>query len=150
MNDIQTIEPQIIWKHFYALTQIPRPSKFEKAAIEHIEKFAKELGLETVIDKPGNLIVRKAAQNSTSSKMVILQSHVDMVPQKNNDKVHDFKKDPIETFVDNGWLKAKGTTLGADNGLGCAAMMAVLESKDISHGPIEALFTMNEEAGMEG
>lgn len=148
---IHTIQPSEIWKHFYALTQIPRPSGHEAAVVEHIRQFAEQNKLAYDIDEVGNIIIRKPAQNKPGDSIgVILQSHVDMVPQKNNDKQHDFEKDPIETRVVDGYLYADNTTLGADNGIGVAAMMAVLGSKSLSHGPIEALFTINEESGMDG
>jgi len=113
--------------------------------------FGKELGLESFVDEAGNVIIRKpATPGMENRKGVILQAHMDMVPQKNNDTVHDFEKDPIETYIDGDWVKAKGTTLGADNGLGVAAIMAVLEAKDLKHGPLEALITKDEETGMYG
>lgn len=148
---IHDLQPQIVWKNFHALTQIPRPSKHEQKAAEAIEAFGKSLGLESFRDEIGNVIIRKpATPGYENRKGVILQGHCDMVPQKNADKVHDFEKDPIETIVDGEWLKANGTTLGADNGLGVAMAMAVLESKDIEHGPIEVLVTVDEETGMTG
>lgn len=150
-KEIMDLAPSLVWKHFYNLTQIPRPSYHEEEAVKYIEQFAKENGLESIIDEVGNIIVKKPATSGREGAPgVILQSHVDMVPQKNSDKVHDFEKDPIETIIDGEWLRANKTTLGADNGMGCAAMLAVLESKDIKHGNIEALFTINEEAGMDG
>lgn len=113
--------------------------------------FGKTLGLDTIVDEVGNVIIRKpATPGMENRKGVVLQGHLDMVPQKNSDKVHDFEKDPIDAYVDGEWVKAKGTTLGADNGMGVAAAMAVLESKDIAHGPVEALFTTDEETGMTG
>ena len=152
---IHDLNPQCVWKNFYALTQIPRPSKHEEKAVAFLVKFGKDLGLETFRDEVGNVIIRKpATKGMEDRKGIILQAHVDMVPQKNNDKVHDFTKDPIETRVvhkeDGDWLYANGTTLGADDGLGVAAAMAVLESKDLAHGPIEALITVDEETGMTG
>ena len=152
---IHDLTPQCVWKNFYALTQIPRPSKHEEKAVAFLVKFGKDLGLETFRDEVGNVIIRKpATKGMEDRKGIILQAHVDMVPQKNNDKVHDFTKDPIETRVvhkeDGDWLYANGTTLGADDGLGVAAAMAVLESKDLAHGPIEALITVDEETGMTG
>ncbi len=148
---IATLNPERVWKHFYALTQIPRPSKHEQKAGEFTAKFGKDLGLETIVDEVGNVIIRKpATKGMENRKGIILQGHLDMVPQKNSDKVHDFEKDPIEAYVDGEWVKAKGTTLGADNGIGVAMAMAVLEAKDLEHGPIEALFTMDEETGMTG
>ncbi|NMB37172.1 MAG: aminoacyl-histidine dipeptidase [Bacteroidales bacterium] len=149
------LKPQRVWKHFYSLTQIPRPSKHEGKAVQFLEKFGKDLGLETIKDKVGNIIIRKPATPGMENRMgIILQAHIDMVPQKNNDKVHDFKKDPIQPRIvskeDGDWLYATGTTLGADNGLGCAVAMAVMEADDLVHGPVEALFTVDEETGMTG
>ncbi|MEJ5317761.1 MAG: aminoacyl-histidine dipeptidase [Tenuifilum sp.] len=150
-KEIFKLEPQRVWKHFHSLTQIPRPSKSEKAVIDFVVKFGKDLGLETIIDEVGNVIIRKpATPGMEDRKGVILQGHLDMVPQKNNDKVHDFEKDPIEAYVDGEWVTANGTTLGADNGIGVAAAMAVLEATDLVHGPVEALFTIDEETGMTG
>ncbi len=148
---IATLNPECVWKHFYALTQIPRPSKHEQKAVEFAAKFGKDLGLETITDEAGNVIIRKpATKGMENRKGIILQGHLDMVPQKNSDKVHDFEKDPIEAYVDGEWVKAKGTTLGGDNGIGLAMAMAVLEAKDLEHGPVEALFTVDEETGMTG
>ena len=145
------LQPSQVWKHFYDLTQIPRPSGYEGAVIEHIKNFAIQKNLEYHIDDVGNILIRKSDQTGREGmKKMILQSHVDMVPQKNSDKHHNFTRDPIETIVDGEWVRADKTTLGADNGIGVASMMAVLESKDIKHGPIEALFTISEETGMEG
>lgn len=145
------LNPQIIWKHFHNLTQIPRPSGHEAQVIEHIRRFAEDQKLEYIVDESGNIIIRKAAHSdSVSKKTVVLQSHVDMVPQKNSDKTHNFETDPIETIVDGDWVRANKTTLGADNGIGVAATLALLESKEIKHGPIEALFTISEETGMNG
>ena len=148
---IQNLDPQVVWKNFYALTQIPRPSKHEELAVEYLYNWGKEHGLETIKDEVGNIIIRKrATPGCENMKGVILQGHIDMVPQKNADTVHDFEKDPIQTYIDGDWVKAKGTTLGADNGLGLAMAMAVLESSDIKHGPIELLCTIDEETGMTG
>ena len=148
---IKDLDPQIVWKNFYALTQIPRPSKHEELAVEYLYNWGKEHGLETIKDEVGNIIIRKpATPGCENMKGVILQGHIDMVPQKNADTVHDFEKDPIQTYIDGDWVKAKGTTLGADNGLGLAMAMAVLESSDIKHGPIELLCTIDEETGMTG
>ncbi|HPD96642.1 MAG TPA: aminoacyl-histidine dipeptidase [Tenuifilaceae bacterium] len=150
-KEIFKLDPQCLWKNFYSLTQHPRPSKKEKAVVDFVVKFGKDLGLETKIDGIGNVIIRKpATPGMENRKGVILQGHLDMVPQKNSDKVHDFEKDPIEAYIDGEWVTANGTTLGADNGMGVAAAMTVLESKDIAHGPIEALFTIDEETGMTG
>ncbi len=150
-NEITKLNPSLLWNNFYNLTQIPRPSKKEQKAAAYVEEFGKKLGLETIVDNIGNIIIKKPATPGLENrKTVILQGHVDMVPQKNSDKKHDFENDPIETYIEDGWVKANGTTLGADNGIGVAAAMAVLESKDIEHGPIEALFTIDEETGMTG
>ena len=148
---IKDLDPQIVWNNFYSLTQIPRPSKHEEKVSDFLYKFGKSLGLETIKDPLGNIIIRKPATPGYENlKGVILQGHMDMVPQKNADTAHDFEKDPIETYIDGEWVRAKGTTLGADNGLGVAMGMAVLESKDIKHGPIELLVTIDEETGMTG
>ena len=151
MSTIADLSPQIVWKNFYALTQIPRPSKFEQEAAKYICDFGKNLGLESFQDEIGNVIIRKPATPGMEDRMgIILQAHIDMVPQKNNDVEHDFKKDPIKPRIVGDMVYATGTTLGADNGLGCAVAMAVLESKDMVHGPIEVLITIDEETGMTG
>lgn len=150
-TNIQKLEPKVVWEHFHALTQVPRPSKHEDAIQTFMIKFGEDLGLETSKDKVGNIIIKKpATAGMENRKGVILQAHLDMVPQKNADKVHDFEKDPIEAYIDGEWVTANGTTLGADNGMGAAAAMAILKSKDIPHGPIECLFTSDEETGMTG
>ncbi|MBN2612098.1 MAG: aminoacyl-histidine dipeptidase [Bacteroidales bacterium] len=150
-DDIIKLSPAIVWKNFYKLTQIPRPSKKEGQVIKFMEQFGQNLGLETIKDEVGNILIRKPATHGMEKrKGMILQAHLDMVPQKNSDKVHDFEKDPIETLVDGEWVRANKTTLGADNGIGAASIMSVLESKDIVHGPLEALFTIDEETGMTG
>ena len=149
--DIKELKPQKVWNHFYSLTQIPRPSKHEEKAVLFLEKFGKDLGLETIKDELGNVIIRKpASPGMENRKGIIFQAHIDMVPQKNSDKVHDFEKDPIVPRIVDGWVYATGTTLGADNGLGVAVAMSVLEDKNMVHGPVEALFTIDEEAGMNG
>lgn len=151
MKTIHTLSPQNVWKHFYSLTRIPRPSGHVEEVREFLVDFGKNIGLESFVDSIGNVIIRKpATPGMENRKGIILQGHMDMVPQKNNDKVHDFTKDPIETVVDGEWLKANGTTLGADNGLGVAAAMAVLEDKTLKHGPLEVLITTDEETGMVG
>ena len=150
-KQIIDLYPQKLWKNFYSLTQIPRPSKHEAKAVEYVKKFGKNLGLETITDSVGNVIIRKpAVQGMENKEGVVLQAHLDMVPQKNNDKVHDFTKDPIEPIVDGEWVRANKTTLGADNGIGAASILALLESDDVRHGPLEALFTIDEETGMTG
>ena len=127
--ELKDLNPQLVWKNFYSLTRIPRPSKKEGKAVEFLYDFGKSLGLETIKDEVGNIIIRKpATPGMENRKGVILQGHIDMVPQKNADKVHDFEKDPIDARVDGEWVRAKGTTLGADNGLGVAVAMSVLES----------------------
>ena len=148
---ISQLEPQNVWKHFYSLTRIPRPSGHMEKITQFLVDFGKGLGLETFVDEAGNVIIRKpATEGMENRKGVILQAHMDMVPQKNNDTVHDFTQDPIETYVEGDWVKAKGTTLGADDGLGVAAIMAVLEADNVKHGPLEALITKDEETGMYG
>ncbi|MGW8316064.1 MAG: aminoacyl-histidine dipeptidase [Bacteroidales bacterium] len=151
MSSIQDLNPKAVWKHFHALTQIPRPSKKEQGAIEFMKDFGSSLGLETIVDEVGNVIIRKpATKGMENRKGVILQGHLDMVPQKNSDKQFNFETDPIVTQIDGDWVTADGTTLGSDNGIGVAAAMSVLESTDLPHGPIEALFTVDEETGMTG
>ncbi len=148
---ITELNPKNVWKNFHSLTQIPRPSKKEGKAVEFLYEFGKNLGLETIKDEVGNIIIRKPATPGMEDRMgIILQAHVDMVPQKNSDKVHDFENDPIETRVVEDWVYANGTTLGADNGMGVAVAMSILENNTISHGPIEALITIDEETGMTG
>ncbi len=151
MNDIRNLEPKQIWNYFHEITQIPRPSRKEKKIVEYMKEFGKKNNLETIVDKVGNVIIKKpATRGMEKRKGVIFQTHLDMVPQKNSDKKHDFEKDPIETIIDGEWVRANGTTLGSDNGIGVAATMSVLASKDIAHGPLEALFTIDEETGMTG
>ncbi len=150
-QDIRNIEPKSLWKNFAELNAVPRPSKKEEQVIEFIKDFGIGLGLETFEDEIRNVIIRKPATTGMDNrKTVVLQGHLDMVHQKNADTVFDFEKQGIEMYVDGDWVKAKGTTLGADNGLGVAAIMAILESKEIPHPPIEALFTVDEETGMTG
>jgi len=150
-KDILTLKPESLWKNFYELTQIPRPSKKEEKVIAYLKKFGEDLGLETIQDEIGNIIIKKpATEGMEDRKGIILQGHMDMVPQKNSDTEHDFEKDPIDAYIDGDWVTARGTTLGADNGMGVAASMAVLEDKELVHGPIEVLITMDEETGMTG
>jgi len=151
MSDIRNLEPKKVWNFFHDLTQIPRPSKKEKKIVDFMVDFGKKNNLETLVDEVGNVVIRKpATKGMENRKGVIFQTHLDMVPQKNTAKNHDFEKDPIETIIDGEWVKANGTTLGSDNGIGVAAAMAVLTSTTISHGPVEALFTIDEETGMTG
>lgn len=148
---LKNIEPQIIWKNFSALNAVPRPSKKEERVIQFMVDFGQSLNLETFVDEVGNVIIKKPATlGMENRKTIVLQSHLDMVHQKNNDTTFDFDKQGIEMYVDGDFVKAKGTTLGADNGLGVASIMAILESKDIAHPAIEALFTIDEETGMTG
>jgi dipeptidase D len=150
-NSILNLKPSNVWKHFHALTQIPRPSGHWKEITAFIEDFGKKQGLETTRDAANNICIRKPATPGYENRQtIILQSHLDMVPQANSDIRFDFTKDPIQAYVDGDWVKAKGTTLGADNGIGVAATMAVLEATDLEHGPLEGLFTTDEETGMYG
>lgn len=148
---LSNIEPQIIWKNFSLLNEIPRPSKKEGIVIEFIKNFGEKLGLETIVDSTGNVIIKKPATTGMEDrKSIVLQSHLDMVCQKNNDVDFDFDTQGIQMYIDGDWVKAKGTTLGADNGLGVASIMSILESNDIPHPALEALFTIDEETGMTG
>ena len=141
---IRALEPSIAWNHFADLNAIPRPSKKEQRIAQFVQEFGRKLGLEVVTDEIGNVIIKKpASPGREKSKTVILQAHLDMVHQKNEGTTFDFDKQGIEMWLDGDWVRAKGTTLGADNGLGAATIMAVLSSKDLSHPPIEALFTLD-------
>ena len=145
------LQPAAVWAHFATLCAIPRPSKGEAALREHLQAWAEARGLVTSVDAVGNLLLRKpASAGRESAPGVVLQSHLDMVCQNNADTPHDFSRDPITPVVRDGWLLAEGTTLGADNGIGVALMLAVLEDRSLVHGPLEALFTVDEEAGMGG
>ena len=151
MNDIRNLKPECVWRNFYALTQVPRPSSHREQVQQFLLDFAKKAGVEAFQDPAGNIVMRKpATPGMENRKPVILQAHMDMVPQKTKESTHNFETDPIETWIDGEWVKAKGTTLGADDGLGIAAIMAVMEAKDLKHGPIEALCTADEESGMFG
>ena len=151
MNDILNLKPEKVWYYFNEILQIPRPSKKEGKIGEYLMNLGKKLNLETLKDDAGNVLIRKPATKGLENKRsVCLQTHMDMVCEKNSDKVHDFDKDPIESWIDNGWVKAKGTTLGADDGIGIAVQLAVLDNKDIAHGQIECLFTVDEETGLTG
>ncbi|MCF7917933.1 aminoacyl-histidine dipeptidase [Candidatus Gracilibacteria bacterium] len=152
-NPFLGLKPAELWDYFFSITQIPRPSKHEEAIEEFVMNFGKKLGLETIKDEANNILIRKPATiGMEKRKITTLQCHLDMVPEKNNDVTHDFLTDPIHPYiVDDGmWVKAQGTTLGADNGIGVAAAMFILASTNIQHGPLEALFTHNEESGMVG
>ncbi len=150
-TDIKNLSPELLWKNFAALNAVPRPSKKEERVIAFMKSFGENLGLETYVDHIGNVIIKKpGTQGKQNRTTIVLQGHLDMVHQKNADTTFDFDSEGIEMFVDGDWVKAKGTTLGADNGIGVAAIMAILESTDIPHPPIEALFTIDEETGMTG
>ncbi len=148
---IRNLEPQALWNHFAALNAVPRPSKKEERVIEFMMNFGKSLGLETIQDRIGNVVIKKPATAGMENRQtVVLQSHLDMVHQKNNDTVFDFNTQGIDMLIDGDWVKANGTTLGADNGIGVAAIMAVFASNDIPHPALEAMFTIDEETGMTG
>ncbi|MFO8147589.1 MAG: aminoacyl-histidine dipeptidase [Gillisia sp.] len=150
-EEIRSLEPKNLWNKFADLNEVPRPSKKEERVIEFIKDFGNKLKLETNVDKVGNVIIKKPATSGMENKKaVVLQSHLDMVHQKNNDTQFDFDTQGIEMFVEGDWVRAKGTTLGADNGLGVATIMAILESDSIEHPSLEALFTIDEETGMTG
>ena len=151
MNEILNLRPQCIWKNFYALTQVPRPSGHLERIQQFLLEFGKQAGVEAFKDPAGNIVFRKpATPGMEGRKGIILQAHMDMVPQKTPESAHNFETDPIQPWIDGEWVKANGTTLGADNGLGVAAIMAILEAKDLQHGPINALITADEETGMFG
>ncbi|MGG5506880.1 MULTISPECIES: aminoacyl-histidine dipeptidase [unclassified Myroides] len=150
-QEIRNLEPKQVWNKFADLNAVPRPSKKEERVIAFMVDFGKSLGLETIQDEVGNVIIKKpATAGMENRKTIVMQSHLDMVHQKNNDTDFDFDTQGIEMYVEEGWVRAKGTTLGADNGLGVATIMAILESNDIPHPAIEALFTIDEETGMTG
>ena len=150
-NDIRQLQPKAVWQNFYNLCQVPHPSGKRKEVGEFVMEFGKALGLETLQDETGNVLIRKPAYPGMENHDgVILQAHLDMVPQKNNDTVFDFEKDAIRAYIDGEWVTADGTTLGADNGIGVAAAMAVLADKSLKHPPLEAFFTVDEETGMFG
>ena len=150
-NDIQNLKPECIWRNFYSLTQVPRPSGHLEKIQQFLLDFGKKAGVEAFKDPAGNIVFRKpATPGMENRKGIILQAHMDMVPQKTPESKHVFETDPIEPWIDGEWVKAKGTTLGADNGLGVAAIMAILEDKTLVHGPIDALITADEETGMYG
>ena len=148
---IRDLQPRAVWHFFEEITQVPRPSKKEAKISAYLRKFAEDRNLPFHTDETGNMIIEKAATKGFESlPIVVMQCHVDMVCEKNSDVVHNFETDPISTFVDGEWLKARGTTLGADNGIGVAAQLAVLAADNIEHGAIECLFTVDEETGLTG
>lgn len=152
MNEhLSVLQPASVWAYFKEILEIPRPSKKEDKIISYLIDFGKEQNLVTLMDEIGNVLIRKpATPGFENRRSVVLQSHVDMVGEKNSDKIHDFEKDPIDTFNKDGWVYAQGTTLGADDGIGISAQMALLAADDIEHGPIECLFTVDEETGLTG
>src|SRR5512142_2366199 len=150
-NIVEGLEPKALWKHFAALAAIPRASEKEAAAREYVLGEAKRLGLEAVVDAAGNVIVRKPARpGREGAPMAVLQGHLDMVCEKNEGTPHNFDTDPIHIVRKGDWLTADGTTLGSDNGVGVASGLAVMESNDIAHGPLEFVFTIDEESGLTG
>ena len=149
--ELKDLKPQEVWKNFHSLTQIPRPSGVKKEISDFLANYGRSLGLETIQEEIGNVIIRKPASKGYENKPgVILQAHMDMVPQKNSDKVFDFEKDPIQAYVDGEWVRADGTTLGADDGIGVAAAMAILADNSLEHPALEVLITADEETGMYG
>ncbi|MDX5426656.1 MAG: aminoacyl-histidine dipeptidase [Bacteroidota bacterium] len=150
-KEVRELEPKALWNHFSDLNAVPRPSKKEARVIQFIKEFGENLGLETFVDKIGNVIIRKPATTGMEDRTpIVMQSHLDMVHQKNNDTNFDFDSQGIDMYVDGDWVRARGTTLGADNGLGVASIMTILASSEIQHPPLEALFTIDEETGMTG
>ncbi|MDE2430308.1 MAG: aminoacyl-histidine dipeptidase [Burkholderiales bacterium] len=150
-TELNQLFPRPLWQWFEQICAIPHPSKHEAALSAFIQDWAKQRGLPVVVDHVGNLIIRKpATAGMEDRKTVVIQAHLDMVPQKNADKVHDFERDPIQPWIDGEWVKASGTTLGSDNGIGMSSALAILGSDDIRHGPLEVLLTVDEEAGMTG
>lgn len=151
MSEIKHLKPEVVWKNFHSLTQVPRPSGHLNKVEQFLLNFAKEVGVEAFKDEAGNIVMRKpATPGMENRKTITLQAHMDMVPQKSPDSNHNFETDPIVTYIDGEWVKARNTTLGSDNGMGVAAILAVMEATDIQHGPIEGLITADEETGMYG
>lgn len=151
MSEIKNLNPECIWRNFYALTQVPRPSGHLEQVQRFLLDFAAQNGVEAFVDDAQNIVMRKpATPGMENRKGIIMQAHMDMVPQKSPDSDHNFETDPLQPYIDGEWVKAKNTTLGADNGIGVAAIMAVMEAKDLKHGPIEGLITADEETGMFG
>ncbi|PHM68965.1 beta-Ala-His dipeptidase [Xenorhabdus sp. KJ12.1] len=151
MSELSTLSPQPLWDIFAKICSIPHPSYHEEELASHIIEWAEDKNLHVERDEVGNILIRKpATKGMEDRKTVVLQAHLDMVPQKNNDTQHDFAKDPIRPYIDGDWITAEGTTLGADNGIGMASALAVLADESVKHGPLEVLLTMTEEAGMDG
>jgi len=150
-TDIRNLEPKHLWENFYSLTRVPRPSHKKEEIGAFLESFGKSLGLETLRDEIGNVLVRKPATPGMENRQaVVLQAHMDMVPQKNSNVAHDFQTDPIDAYIDGEWVTARDTTLGADNGIGLAAAMSILQSSGVPHPAIEMFITVDEETGMFG
>jgi len=150
-NNIGKLYPSFLWTNFLNLCSIPRPSKKELQVIAFVKKFAENLTLKYKVDETGNVVIQKPASAGMEKKIpVVIQAHLDMVPQKNTATIHDFEKDPIQAYIDGEWVRARGTTLGADNGIGVAAALAILQDKTLLHGPLEVLLTVDEETGMSG
>ncbi len=150
-SEISTLSPEPVWQFFDKICSIPHPSKHEEALAQYIVDWAKEQSLDVRRDATGNVFIKKpATEGMENRKGVVLQAHIDMVPQKNEDTKHNFETDAIQPYIDGDWVTAKGTTLGADNGMGMASCLAVLASNEIKHGPLEVLLTIDEEAGMTG
>ncbi len=150
-KNIAALQPRKVWEHFQEICAIPHPSYHEEGIRDYIVAFARKHGIEYKVDEAGNVLLRKpATPGMEDRKGIVLQAHMDMVPQKNGDKEFDFEKDAIQAYVDGEWVTADGTTLGADNGMGMSAILAAMESPDLKHGPLEGLFTMTEETGMDG
>ena len=151
MSSIQYLEPKLLWQHFAELSKIPRPSKHEEQISAYLQAFGERHGIETHRDAVGNVLMRKPATlGMEDRRSIVLQSHMDMVCEKNSDTTHDFMRAPIIPYIDGDWVRAKGTTLGADDGIGCAAQLAVLTDPTVQHGPVECLFTVDEETGLTG
>ena len=151
MSEIRNLKPECIWRNFYALTQVPRPSGHLDKIQQFLLDFAKQAGVQAFKDSGNNIVMKKpATAGMEGRKTILLQAHMDMVPQKSPESKHNFETDPIEPYIDGEWVKARNTTLGADDGIGVAALMAVMEAKDLKHGPIEAVITADEETGMYG
>jgi len=148
---IEALEPKAVWKNFYAINQIPRCSRHEERVSKYVTDFAEKCGLEWKSDSAGNLLISKPATKGMEKRpALVIQGHLDMVCEKNNDTVHDFSTDPIKMLVEDGWVTADGTTLGADNGIAVAMGMAIMEATDSPHPPMEFLFTIDEETGLTG
>src|ERR1035437_6002246 len=148
---MKTLEPSALWTIFHEITQIPRPSKKEERIIAYLKNFGEIHNLSTKIDEVGNVLISKlATKNYENHETVILQAHIDMVCEKNSDVIHDFDTDPIQTYIEDDWVKARGTTLGADNGIGMSMMLAVLATDDLKHRALECLFTVDAETGLTG